>query len=58
MWCWHVQGAGTIAHLVHHFYPERQMHGWELDPAVLAVGQQHMGLQELQDAGCLVSRPW
>jgi hypothetical protein len=41
--------------LVHHFYADRQMHGWELDPAVLAVGQQHMGLKQLQDAGCLVS---
>lgn len=49
------QGAGTIAHLVHHFYPQRSMHGWELDPAVVAVAQQHMGLQALQDAGCLVS---
>jgi len=50
-----MQGAGTIAHLVHHFYPERCMHGWELDPAVVALAQQHMGLQALQDAGCLVS---
>lgn len=48
-------GAGTIAHLVHHLYPERQMHGWELDAAVVAVAQEHMGMQALQDAGCLVS---
>jgi hypothetical protein len=51
-----LQGAGTIAHLINTLYPERQMHGWELDPAVVAVAQQHMGLQALQDAGCLVSR--
>lgn len=31
------------------------MQGWELDPAVVALGQQHMGLQELQASGCLVS---
>lgn len=50
-----MQGAGTIAHLVHQLYPERQMHGWELDPVVVSLAQQHMGLQQLQDTGCLVS---
>jgi hypothetical protein len=50
-----LQGAGTIAHLIHTLYPERQMHGWELDRAVVAVAQQHMGLAALQEAGCLVS---
>jgi hypothetical protein len=49
-----LQGAGTIAHLTHHFYPERTLHGWELDPAVVAVAQQHMGLRDLEQAGCLV----
>jgi hypothetical protein len=31
------------------------MHGWELDAAVVDVARQHMGLQELQDSGALVS---
>jgi spermidine synthase len=51
-----MQGAGTIAQLVHACYPDRVMHGWELDPAVVALAQQHMGLQQLIDSGCLVSR--
>ncbi|KAF6251615.1 S-adenosyl-L-methionine-dependent methyltransferase [Scenedesmus sp. NREL 46B-D3] len=48
-------GAGTIAQLVHALYPERVMHGWELDPAVVGLAQQHMGLQPLTDRGCLVA---
>ncbi|WIA11962.1 hypothetical protein OEZ85_012044 [Tetradesmus obliquus] len=48
-------GAGTIAHIVHALYPQRQMHGWELDPAVVALAQQHMGLQQLTNNGCLVA---
>lgn len=50
------QGAGTIAHIVHALYPQRQMHGWELDPAVVALAQQHMGLQQLTNNGCLVTQ--
>eukprot|EP00878_Enallax_costatus_P026723 GHUV01028708.1.p1 GENE.GHUV01028708.1~~GHUV01028708.1.p1 ORF type:complete len:171 (+),score=48.88 GHUV01028708.1:356-868(+) len=30
------------------------MHGWELDPAVVMMAQQHMGMQRLTDKGCLV----
>jgi spermidine synthase len=50
-----MQGAGTIAQLVHACYPDRVMHGWELDPAVVDLAQQHMGMQQLTDCGCLVS---
>lgn len=50
------QGAGTIAWLLQELYPGRQVHGWELDPAVVAVAQQHMGLTQLQDSGTLVSQ--
>lgn len=50
-----VQGAGTVAHLIHAFWPERKMVGWELDGELLPVVRAHMGLQQLEDSGALVS---
>lgn len=34
------------------------MHGWELDPAVVEVARQHMGVSKLEDEGRLVSMIW
>eukprot|EP00879_Flechtneria_rotunda_P020406 GHRR01021469.1.p1 GENE.GHRR01021469.1~~GHRR01021469.1.p1 ORF type:complete len:226 (+),score=75.56 GHRR01021469.1:102-779(+) len=48
-------GAGTIAHLIHAYYPERLLHGWELDPLVVMMAEQHMGLKQLTDTGTLVA---
>jgi len=50
-------GAGTIAHLVCAYYPDRVVDGWELDPAVIKVARQHMGMQQLEDEGSLVRTP-
>ena len=49
-----VQGAGTTARIMHHFWPEAKMEGWELDGAIYPVARQFMGLQQLEDSGALV----
>ena len=49
-----MQGAGTVGHLIHAFWPERKMVGWELDGELLPVVRAHMGLQQLEDCGALV----
>lgn len=47
-------GAGTVAHLMNHFWPGVKMEGWELDPKIYPVARDHMGLQQLEDSGALV----
>lgn len=41
-------GAGSAARALLHFYPDLSVHGWELDPAVLAVARDFFGLAELE----------
>ena len=33
------------------------MEGWELDGSIYPVAREHMGLQQLEDSGALVSLP-
>ncbi|KAL2650230.1 hypothetical protein R1flu_018358 [Riccia fluitans] len=40
--------AGTAARIIHHFWPEIDMYGWELDPAVVFVARKYFGLEELE----------
>ncbi len=49
-----LQGAGTVAHLMNHFWLGVKMEGWELDPKIYPVARDHMGLQQLEDSGALV----
>ncbi|KAJ9510681.1 hypothetical protein QJQ45_027563, partial [Haematococcus lacustris] len=53
-------GAGTLARMVHKYYPAQRMEGWELDPAVVMAGRMFMsgcqgrvGLGELESSGRL-----
>ena len=39
-------GAGSAARALLHFHPDLSVHGWELDPAVLAVARDFFGLAE------------
>ncbi|KAL3701934.1 hypothetical protein R1sor_019956 [Riccia sorocarpa] len=41
-------GAGTAARIIHHFWPEIDLHGWELDPAVIFVARKFFDLDELE----------
>ena len=41
-------GAGSAARALLHFHPDLSVHGWELDPAVLAVARDFFGLAELE----------
>ncbi|XVF11138.1 hypothetical protein REPUB_Repub08aG0000300 [Reevesia pubescens] len=41
-------GAGSTARLMLELYPELIIHGWELDPSVLAVGREYFGLEKLE----------
>ena len=41
-------GAGSAARALLHFHPDLSVHGWELDPAVLAVARDFFGLAELK----------
>jgi len=41
-------GAGSAARALLHFHPGLSVHGWELDPAVLAVARDFFGLAELR----------
>ena len=49
-----MQGSGTVAHVLHEYFPERKMQGWELDEVVLDAALQHMGLEDLGRTGALV----
>lgn len=42
-------GAGSAARALLHFFPDVSVHGWELDPAVLAVARDFFGLAELEE---------
>ena len=52
---WYLQGAGTMAQLIHSLFPSLHMVGWELDPAVVQAGRDHMGLTDLEATKALVS---
>ena len=41
-------GAGSAARALLHFHPDLSVHGWELDPAVLAVARDFFSLAELK----------
>ncbi|XP_024970531.1 uncharacterized protein LOC112509679 [Cynara cardunculus var. scolymus] len=41
-------GAGSAAKLILELYPQGVVHGWELDPAVIAVGREFFGLSKLE----------
>ncbi|BBM97878.1 hypothetical protein MPTK1_1g09100 [Marchantia polymorpha subsp. ruderalis] len=40
--------AGTAARLIHYFWPDRDIYGWELDPAVVYVARKYFSLEELE----------
>ncbi|KAG7954487.1 hypothetical protein I3843_11G021300 [Carya illinoinensis] len=41
-------GAGSAARLCLELYPELVIHGWELDPSVIAVAREYFGLAKLE----------
>ncbi|XP_008239317.1 PREDICTED: uncharacterized protein LOC103337926 isoform X2 [Prunus mume] len=41
-------GAGSAARSILELYPEVAVHGWELDPSVIAVGREYFGLSKLE----------
>jgi hypothetical protein len=41
-------GAGSAARALLHFFPDLSVHGWELDPSVIAVARDFFGLAELE----------
>ncbi|KAJ8753486.1 hypothetical protein K2173_022727 [Erythroxylum novogranatense] len=41
-------GAGSTARLILELYPDVVVHGWELDPSVIAVGREFFGLEKLE----------
>lgn len=41
-------GAGSAARLMLELYPQLVVHGWELDPAVIAVAREFFGLSKLE----------
>lgn len=41
-------GAGSAARLILELYPDVAVHGWELDPSVIAVGREYFGLEKLE----------
>lgn len=45
--------GGTVAHLIHKYYPDRRMVGWELDFAVVMAARLHMGLEALESQSVL-----
>ena len=44
-----------MARTMHTFWPGVKMEGWELDGSIYPVAREHMGLQQLEDSGALVS---
>jgi len=46
-------GAGTVVHLIRSFSPEREFHGWELDPEVVSAARRFFGLGALEEGGSL-----
>ncbi|XP_059643034.1 uncharacterized protein LOC132284909 [Cornus florida] len=41
-------GAGSAARSILELYPQGVIRGWELDPAVIAVGREYFGLSKLE----------
>ncbi|KAL8465558.1 hypothetical protein ACS0TY_034882 [Phlomoides rotata] len=41
-------GAGSAARIILELYPEAEIHGWELDPSVIAVAREYFGLEKLE----------
>lgn len=41
-------GAGSAARSILKLYPEVVVHGWELDPSVIAVGREFFGVSKLE----------
>lgn len=41
-------GAGSAARIILELYPEAVVHGWELDPSVIAVAREYFGLEKLE----------
>ena len=41
-------GAGAVSHILHHFFPTIEMHGWELDPDIITVARQFFNMSELE----------
>ena len=49
-------GAGTAARIIHHFWPEIDLHGWELDPGGVMVARQFFNLSEREEGGISLQR--
>ena len=43
-----------MARLIHHFYRDQKMVGWELDGEIIDLARKYMGLAALEEQGCLV----
>ncbi|GFQ08182.1 prbable polyamine aminopropyl transferase [Phtheirospermum japonicum] len=41
-------GAGSAARIILELYPDTTIHGWELDPSVIAVAREYFGLEKLE----------
>ncbi|GAB4860660.1 hypothetical protein Ancab_035823 [Ancistrocladus abbreviatus] len=41
-------GAGFTAKLILELYPEVVLHGWEIDPSVIDVGREYLGLSKIE----------
>ncbi|KAM5571948.1 hypothetical protein ABKV19_012164 [Rosa sericea] len=41
-------GAGTAARSILELYPQGVVHGWEIDPTVVAVAREYFGLSKLE----------
>ncbi|KAK8944439.1 hypothetical protein KSP39_PZI008465 [Platanthera zijinensis] len=41
-------GAGSAARVLLHIYPDIEIHGWEIDPSVIAVAREFFGLEKLE----------
>ena len=49
-------GAGTAARIIHHFWPQIDLNGWELDPAGVMVARRFFNLYELEESGTSLHR--
>lgn len=44
-------GGGTGARILRHTWPDLQIHGWEVNPAVVELARKHFGFEELEITG-------
>lgn len=44
-------GAGAAAHVLHHFFPTVDMHGWELDQEIITTARTFFHLSKLEEGG-------